>query len=182
MGAGVIDLDLVTGHVAIVEARTFDASQLIRQAPFPQLVEIHGERYVRLLAHEENLVGYFSYWQPHNVVSESPYMGRFPQAYAALVECVNAVRRAVYRYDAFKPLIVVDPMNVKLAVGVSGKGQKRGNTDQINKHAVKAGLINLINSGNLLNPSLIDIDALDEHSVDALAVAYSQAKYFQSLL
>jgi hypothetical protein len=93
-------------------------------------------------------------------------MGRFPQAFAALTECLTAIRRAVLRYDDFKPLLLVDPPTAKLAVGVKGKGSV--------KDDVKQGVLSL---RNLLNPDNIDIQNLDEHSIDAIAVAMSRAKF-----
>lgn len=166
LGAATLDVYLgTTGQVCLVEVRTFSGEQLARH--YRHVEDIHGSRVARLLAHEDNLHGYFCYTQPHCIISESPYLGRFPQAYAALTECVGSIRRAVMRYNAFMPLLLIDPPTVKLAVGVKGRGTT--------KDDVKQGLKQLIASGKLDNPFQVDIDALDEHSVDAIVVAYVRA-------
>lgn len=166
-GAACLDLDLGTKQLELVEVNTFSGEQLSRSLPY--VAQVYGDRTARLMAHEQNLLGYFKYLQPHCIISESPFLGRFPQAFAALTECVSAIRRAVMQYDGFMPLLVVDPPTVKLAVGVKGKGKT--------KDDVKDGLQKLIASGKLLNTVGVDIDALDEHSVDAIVVAYTRAEF-----
>lgn len=162
LGVAGIEVDLATREVVLLEVRTFSGTQLARH--YPNVVAVHGERTARLWAHEDNLYGYFTYMQPHCVISESPFMGRFPQAFAALTECMAAIQRAVYRYDPFLPLLTVDPPTVKKLVGVQGKGTT--------KDDVKRGLLNLT---YLQNPYNIDIASLDEHSVDAVVVALTRA-------
>ena len=181
LGVAALDLDLATGEVALAEVRTFDAEQLMRA--YPHVIQVHGSRMARLMALEETLSGFFNYLQPHAIVSESPYMGRFPQAYAALTECVSGIRRAVYRYDQFLPLLMVDPMTAKLAVGVTSKGRpkvgrgKPGKTGLV-KEDVRVGLL----QQPILNLSGADLNLIDEHSVDAIAVAYSHVRYLQQYL
>lgn len=164
LGVAAVDVDLVTKEIVLLDARTFDANSLLYA--YGNTVQWHGERVARLLAHEDTLYGYFRYLGPHSIISESPYMGRFPQAFAALTECLTAIRRAVMRYDTFKPLLLVDPPTAKLAVGVKGKGST--------KDDVKNGVLSL---RDLLNPDNIDIRNLDEHSIDAIAVAISRARF-----
>ena len=166
LGAATLDVYLGTGQVCLVEVHTFHGERLIRE--YREIESIHGHRVARLLAHEDNLFGYFSYTQPHCIISESPFLGRFPQAYAALTDCISSIRRAVMRYNMFLPLLQVDPPTVKLAVGVKGRGTT--------KDDVKRGLMKLlVETGKLQNPNQVDIEALDEHSVDAIVVAYTKA-------
>lgn len=167
LGAAVLDLDLGTDRITLMEARTFSGEQLSRA--FRHVEEVHGGRAARLMAHEENLYQYFCYAQPHSVASEGPFLARFPQAFATLTLCVENVRRSLYRYYPFMPLVIIDPPTVKLSVGVKGKGKT--------KEDVKIGLKRIIREGRILNPHGIDINALDEHSVDAIVVAYTQARY-----
>jgi Holliday junction resolvasome RuvABC endonuclease subunit len=159
-------LDLQTGQRTLIDVRTFDAARSL--VHYRSAVAVHGERVARLLAHEHGLASYFSVFRPHAIASEAPYLGRFPQAYAALVECVSAIRRAVMTYDAYMPLHVVDPMTVKAAVGVVSKGRKK--SDALSKENVRAAVMGL----GLNNPGQIDLEALDEHSIDAIAVACSR--------
>lgn len=170
LGAAVLDVFLGTKQVVLVEAHTFSGEQLSRA--YPYLVHYYGDRVARMTAHEDNLYGYFMYCQPHSVVAESPFLRKFPQAFAALTEMVSHIRRAVMRYNNFMPLLTVDPPTAKLTVGVSGKGKT--------KDDVKQGLVKLIASGQLLNPYGIDILALDEHAVDSIVVGLTRANYIRT--
>lgn len=167
LGVAVLDLDLLNGQISLVEARTFDGTQLAR--PYSAIAGVHGDRQARLLAHEDNLYGYFNYIQPHSVIAESPFMRKFPAAYAALTECIVHIRRGLMRYDAFMALHMVDPPTAKKAVGAVAKGS--------NKDGVKTAILKL---PTLLNPYRIDIAALDEHSIDAIAVGYVRAQELAS--
>lgn len=170
LGVALLDVFLGTKQVVLVEAHTFSGEQLARA--YPYLAQYYGDRVARLTAHEDNLYGFFVYAQPHSVIAESPFLRKFPQAFAALTECVSHIRRAVMRYNNFMPLLTVDPPTAKLQVGVSGKGKT--------KDDVKQGLVKLIASGQLLNPYEIDILALDEHAVDSIVVGLTRANFIRS--
>lgn len=167
LGAAILDLNLETLQVELAETHIFRGSQLQRN--FPRVTELHGDRTARLMGHEENLLGFLEYARPHSIISEGPYLGRFPQAYAALVECVSAIRRAVIRYDQFAPLFVIDPSSVKKHMGVKGTSG--------DKSAMTRALLKVMEgpTPKLLNPSHIDINELDEHRVDAICVGYYHA-------
>lgn len=164
LGVSVLDVDLTSGQVSVLDARTFVAKRCL--ANYRDLANVHGERMARLAAHEDNLVGYFKTWHPHSIISESPYMGKFPQAFAALTECMTAIRRAVWRYDQDLSLLEVDPPTAKKAVGAPGRGG--------DKDAVKKALLQLT---TLCNPNGVPLPQLDEHSIDAIAVAYTRAAF-----
>lgn len=172
LGASMLEVDLATRDILILEAQTFQGDKLGRN--YGNVAAYHGDRIARLIAHEDNLYGYFMYGQPHSIICESPFLGRFPQAFAALTECISHIRRAVMRYDTFMPLLQVDPPTVKLAVGVKGKGTT--------KDDVKKGLLAKIAVEGIQNPNDIDIGELDEHSVDAIVVAYTRAHFILSNL
>lgn len=163
LGLSLVQVDLLSGEVDLLESSTYTGSSMLKQ--YPLLVEIHGARTARLWAHQDNLERQFKIHRPHAVYSESPFLGRFPQAFAALTECITAIRRATFLYDPLMQLNLVDPPTVKLAVGVKAKG-----TD---KNDVKKGLqkVEWLN-----NPNGINIESLDEHSVDSICVALTRAK------
>jgi hypothetical protein len=172
LGASVLDVDLATREVLLLESNTFEGARLAQN--YSNVAAVHGDRLARLIAHEDNLYGYFVYLQPHSVIAESPFLRKFPQAFAALTECISHIRRAVLRYDPFMPFLQIDPPTVKLAAGVKHKGST--------KDDVKRGLQQLIANGSILNPNAIDIEALDEHSVDSIMVAYTRALFILSNL
>lgn len=159
MGVAQLDVDLVLGDVIVNEAVTFNGDRL--SLSYPEVLDIHGGRIAKLLAHEENLLELFYLVQPHCVICESPFLGRFPQAFEALIECLTAIRRALFQYDRSLPLETVDPPTVKKAVGVVNKGSTKDDVNQ----AIRSLKGLSYNSG--VDPAL-----LDEHSTDAVAVGY----------
>ncbi len=95
------------------------------------------------------------------VASESPFFNtRRPNAFAALLEVLTMIRDSVIEYNPYQPLIGIDPPTVKKAVGAPGNADKTG---------VLSALFGISNSLKLDKKY---IDQLDEHSVDAVAVAY----------
>ena len=174
LGVSVLDLNLETLQTTLAEVHTFRGSQL--QRGYPTIGDRHGDRIARLYGHEENLAGYMNLTRPDSIITEGPYLGRFPQAYAALVECVSAIRRAVIRYDYFAPLHVIDPSSVKKHMGVKGTSGDKG--------AMTRALCDLmyVENPKILNPSLIDIHQLDEHAIDSTCVGwYHVCKTVQAL-
>src|SRR5690606_32969254 len=97
--------------------------------------EVYGDKSCKLFAIEQAIYYYLSQWEVHAIVSESPYLRRLAQAFAALTECVMAIRRAVYRYNHFITLDLIDPATVKNSVGVPGNsGDKMLMRSAVNKH------------------------------------------------
>lgn len=159
LGTAVHDVDLFNGEVILRDANTLRGERNSRQ--YPGLMETHGNRWAKLHSHEVELIHWLQYWCPNSLICESPFLGRFPQAFEALVECKTFIRRALYQYDRTMPLDTVDPPSAKIAVGVSGKSK--------NKEEVMRGILKL---PNYRNESGKVITSLDEHSTDAIAVGY----------
>lgn len=162
LGAAIIDIDLVTAKTVVSMACTFVGQSMASE--YSTYPDVHGERAARLKAHEENLSTVMFNWQPHRVISESAFMGKFAQSYMALVECLVAIKRATMYYNPFIPLEVIDPTTVKKTAGMVGK--LRG------KEPVRDALAEL--------PYLefapgVHLATLDEHSVDAIAIAHTVA-------
>jgi Holliday junction resolvasome RuvABC endonuclease subunit len=124
------------------------------------VTDIHGERFARINAHCANLFRLLTALEPAFIASESPFFSRAqPQAYGALTEIVYALRLTIFQYDPLLEVQLIDPPSVKNAVGA------KGNAD---KEAVRACVLSL---DDFKYNGQIPIDALDEHSIDALAVA-----------
>ena len=167
LGVAVIDLDLQTGQRTLIDARTFDVTK--NQKDYHNLFAVHGDSEGRLQMLEDALVNYFNWFQPHVVISESPFLrARLATAFRALTLCLSRIRQALIRHDRFKPLHLSDPMTVKAAVGVHSKVSK--NKDALGKDKVKEAVM----MQDILNPGGIDLSELDEHSIDAIAVACSR--------
>lgn len=161
LGVSVLDVDLLSARVSLIDAFTLRGSANMKS--YPMLMDVHGDRYAKVYSHFETIKNIFWFFHPHSVICESPYMGKFATAFEALVECKMMIRRALVEYDATKPLHLIDPPSAKIAVGAPGKGG--------DKNTVRDAIIRLT---NLDNPNNIEIILLDEHSTDAIAVGYYQ--------
>lgn len=159
LGMAILDVDVKQQLVFVVSAVTHSGVKLSRQHTL--VSDTYGDRAGRIFAHEQNILTHLRCWQPHAIISESPYMGRFPQAFAALVECMGAIQRAVMTFNPVMPLETVDPSTAKKCVGVT----ERKST----KDDVRVGVLSRPNI-RFIDPSIIA--GLDEHATDAIAVGY----------
>lgn len=166
MGMACLVVDLEDHSVILEQVMTLQGHRNAKYTP--SVTQTHGERIGRLYAHRQALARQFQHYRPHVVVSEAPFMGRFPAAYAALVECVVFIRFALFDYDPTMQLLMVDPPTAKMAVGVSGKSK--------DKNEVMEGIERLVAEGKLKNPHDIPIRELDEHSTDSIAVGWTQVQ------
>jgi Holliday junction resolvasome RuvABC endonuclease subunit len=161
LGIAVMALTPETGHLKLLHVWTTDISRLA-ESRYPGLIAYHGVRMAKLKTIHDVIEKAIESWRPTYVVSESPYMGRFPQAYGALMECLLTIRNVILAWDYGITLHVIDPASVKQAVGVSGRsGDKSLMTTAIQGHPDR------------LDISAITIDDLDEHGVDATAVGFA---------
>lgn len=167
LGVSVLDVHLHLNTLSLVFAQTFQGAQMAQH--YRYIMQVHGDKVARLKAHEDNLYYLLTLYQPHEVISEAPYMGRFPAAYGALVQCMDSIRGALIRYDPMLPLHTADPPTVKNAVGVGGRTG--------DKALMATAVQQLVEQSILLNPNGLCIAALDEHSIDSIAVAYVRARH-----
>lgn len=131
---------------------------------YSNIGEQHGSRVVRLMIMHDEVINLLRIHQPHAVVIESNYLGKFATSFAALVECVITIRQAVYAYDPFMQLYLVDPTTVKINTGM--KKVRGTDKEDVRRHLRECEDLEWE----------VDIDTLDEHSVDASAIAYYYAK------
>ena len=157
LGAAVLDYNKEQGTHLVEYATTFNIGTLFKQ--YPVVIETFGERVAKQYAARCAVEKFLVAWNPSAVASESPYMGSFPQAYMALVECIDAIRRACKAWNPFQPLIAIDPATVKKSLGVSGKSG--------DKEAIRNALAK---RSSLSFDKEVSLDHLDEHAIDAIAV------------
>lgn len=127
---------------------------------YSSIGEQHGSRVVRLMIMHDEVLNLLRTHRPHSVVIESNYLGKFATSFAALVECVFIIRQAVYAYDPFMQLYLVDPTTVKINTGM--KKVKGTDKEDVRRHLRACESLEWD----------VDIDTLDEHAVDASAIAY----------
>lgn len=133
---------------------------------FPLAAEHHGIRLSRHFELEDKLHSFMLTFRPHAIASESPFMGQFATAFKALSECLVVLQRYMYQYNPHLTFHYYAPKQVKSAVGVVLTGNK-GRKKEDNMNAV------------FNHPQLIwqvDQAQLDEHTVDATAVALTHLR------
>lgn len=159
MGLCILDVDLMTCKLDLISAYTSSGLRMSRRAP--EGYTVHGDRWAKLYMHEQNILNWLRTYQPNSLICESPFLGRFPQAFESLVECKAMIRKALSQYDSFMPLETIDPPSAKSAVGALVKKGSKEN--------VKESILKLTDLNNLTGRPL---EAMDEHTVDSIAVGY----------
>jgi Holliday junction resolvasome RuvABC endonuclease subunit len=163
LGLAVIRFSAVFPHEIISSnAGTVRADRLIPKECW--LSDVFGERQSRLDVIENEIYKAICEEQPIQVACESPFYNRLrPNAYGVLMEVICRVRRAVFRYNWWTGLFMIDPPTVKKSVGAKGNA---------GKDDVKAAVMKL--KGILKYEGDTPFELLDEHSLDAYAVAYGR--------
>lgn len=142
----------------VLHTCTTNISALLQHKYPKYLLELHGERFFKSQLAGEVISKFAIDWDVNKIVSESPYMGKFAQAFAALTECMLCMRLSGYAYDPYTLMGTLDPATIKNHVGVKGNsGDKEKMREAVRKIA-----------GNMVN-----VDLLDEHAIDSIAVGYA---------
>lgn len=166
LGLSIFTFDALSVELQKVAAYTFVGSKLPYYSD--DIAALHGDRYARLRAHQLNLLRILQLVRPVAIVSESPFFNpRRPAAGAALVETIDCIRRAIYQYDQFRVLQLVDPSSVKNAVGAKGNAGK----DDVKKAMLKL-------ASSLPFDATTPFEYMSEHAIDAVAVAYWRYKQY----
>lgn len=128
--------------------------------------EIHNERTIKLIKLKDAIQEIVLRTNPQIVVFENNfYNPSMPTAYKALIESVLTIKVAIMDINNNIPFTNIEPLLIKKTVGAL-KGVK-------GKEVVKEAIMNINEISNLI---LHDIDTLDEHSVDAIAIGYTFLK------
>lgn len=158
IGVSILDLDLLTFKINLIWSDTFHPDKSLKY--MSTYVSRHGDLDAKLQVIEDLLLDLMLDYDVDDIVSESPYMGRFAAAFGALTKCLGAIDKAVRNYDYTLDLYLIDPSTVKSNVGVSGKSG--------DKNLVKQAVLML----PFININNINLHYLDEHSIDSIAVGY----------
>ena len=169
VGISILDIDLDTFEIELQDSYTLTASRSLGH--YGYTAEVHGERLARILWIEEAIVNALFQWRPHSVACESPFMRRFPQAFAALTQVVYAIRNAVWRYDPSLVVHMVDPPTAKISVGMT---IKKGSTKEDVQKAVRCCQLLKIRVG-------FSLAQLSEHAYDSIAVGMWRCRCFLNI-
>lgn len=162
MGIAIVKYLPSTGVITHAMAYTVMGSRLCKD----QIkVDLREHVLLRINAHKDNLLVTMNRELPDEVVAESSFFNpRRPHAYGVLVQVMGAIRAATHEYEAYKEVHLIPPSCVKIAVGAKSGADK---------NPVKEAVLAL---PDLNYDGFTPIHFLDEHSIDALAVAYAKIK------
>jgi Holliday junction resolvasome RuvABC endonuclease subunit len=156
LGLTIIDHNIETNTPTLWYTELFQAKTVIDSSPYLFNFPTRGQRLRKCGLY---LTEMLEEYQPHLVACEDAYMGRFPTAFRSLSEGIICIQNAVAAWDPFVRLMLVDPPTAKIAVGAPGRG---GGKDAV-RDAVMA---------NRDFVKEVEVDLLDEHSIDSIAIAY----------
>lgn len=162
LGITVNHIDEFTGMKSILHSSTIDINKFAELKYGETWVVVHGLRRAKMIAVYDIVFSFLRAWNPETLVCESPYMGRFPQAFSALVECLDAIRNAAFSYNPNMLVHFIDPATIKKAVGAKGNS---GDKDMMRKMVIP-----------LLANSHLNPDWLDEHAIDSIGVGEAYFK------
>lgn len=170
LGLAVMMVDIKTALIVDTVAYTLNANKIISRDTWNS--NIHSDRFDRILSLKKSVLNLLQHHQPNIVSCESPFFGRsHPNAFQALTEILTAIRDALYEYSPWIELTLVSPSVVKQAVLAKGNATKDIMKEKVQLLAPELNL-------NYNNP----FERLDEHSIDAISVAYYAYTQYKSYL
>lgn len=125
---------------------------------------LYGERYMRIRAISEYVNKCFETWYPSASVIELPYLGKQASAFGSLKEIVLTLRNACINANPNRHPFLYEPSVIKKAAQVSGKSGD------------KSLMLKAVTTLPDLDISNIDVQQLDEHSIDAILIGYAHLK------
>lgn len=159
-GIAVFDMDYNTRNIIAIEAATLINSKLTDRTGLDG--EFHTERTIKLHKLKAGLKDTILRINPAVVACESPFYNRLcPMAYGALLEVLSVIHSAVIEHDCNIVFKTIEPLLVKKIVGA---GMTKGKVD------VKDSISR---NNQIMSVLKQDINTLDEHSIDAIGVAFS---------
>lgn len=162
LGISLISVDVVERRIIATHAHTITGERL---GGSEWVAALHGDRFRRIDNLGQYLHAYLCKHAPLCVAVEAPFFNpRRPYAYGVLMEVMAEIRAIVRLYDYWQTPYLIDPSSVKNAVGAPGNAKKE---------VVRDAIFEITE----LNP-IMDLGTLDEHSLDAIAVAYTRVQRF----
>lgn len=179
VGVAINSVDLEQGQLHVLETVLLNGGKRLRFDSYYQyLEEIHGARHARISVLGECLYKELQAFQPHDVVCESPFVGkRMTSAFEALVQVIHAFRSVLYRYDPFLSLELIAPMKAKEAVNQARSDVKKEDirtaVEKISKSPQKS---------KIYFSDEVDIHQISEHEIDAIVIAYARFRHWLKVL
>jgi Holliday junction resolvasome RuvABC endonuclease subunit len=159
-GIAIYTIDMELRKAISLEAFTLVNEKLIDEIEFEETY--HSERVFKLYRLKNAFTQIIRDCNPSAVVCESPFYSSFrPTAYASLVEVISHLHDCVIQHNHNTLFRTVEPMVVKKTVGA---------TLTNNKSSVKDAIMTI---PDITTIAIVDINMLDEHAIDAIAIGYT---------
>lgn len=162
MSAISVSPDLTT--INYIHADTSHGDKAILDVPSTYTVDA---RFTKLLYHSNNLTKWLLKYRPSYISYEEPFIhGTRPTAYGALVESVSYIKSTSFNFNPNINIYGYTPLNIKKTVHTeSFKG--------------KGFVLDALNNINEIKNQMVP--GLDEHSIDAIAIAYTHLVYLRKI-
>ena len=169
LGTVIADIDIRRDVMDVVHAETCTASKTANR--WQSVTEIHGARFARYRALRLYLDDLLEEHQPDAIIVEGPFMHIHAESFAKLRESLYMIREAAMEYHPLVQVHVVAPMSAKKAV--KAKHYDKG------KDPVRDAVLAL---KDVYYDDSIDPHILDEHTIDAIAVAYYEKQQTMEMI
>lgn len=129
------------------------------------LNENNTERIVKLYKLKNTFLNILQHHNPILVISESPFFNPTrPSAFSSLTQVIQIIQMVCYEHNNNISFNTIEPLLVKKTVNAGMTSNKLNVKDAIKNITV------------IMNSLLNNIELLDEHSIDAIAIGYSFIK------
>lgn len=120
------------------------------------------DRYAKIKHHDGFISAWLYTYKPSFLVYEKPFIhSSRPAAYGALIESTCCIKDAAQRYSPYVDVYEYAPLSIKKRVHAEGFNSKE---------YVKDALLGINEISYFIKNQMV---SLDEHSLDAIAIAYT---------
>lgn len=162
-GISIYSIDYLSRKINSIEAFTLKNQRLYDNSTLDE--DLYSDRNIKIYKLKNHFINILANINPSLVICESPfYNPSMPNAYASLVQIIQTIQFACLEYNNNIYFSTIEPLLVKKTIGA---GMTTGKID------VKDSVLrNELIMSKIIN----NVIELDEHSIDAIAIAYSFLK------
>lgn len=162
-GVAVFQIDAYSRMIQSIVAFTINTNRLVDTTGIDD--ELHTDRIIKLYKLKQSIQTTIAQVNPVVIACESAfYNPKFPMAYPALVEAIDFIQSAAIEVNGNIVFRTIEPKVIKKIVGA---GMDKGKLD------VKAAVAN---TPSLMQALQMNLELLDQHSIDAIAIGYTFLK------
>lgn len=159
-GVAIFDINYSNRQILAIDAFTLRNERLKDDTGLDE--ELYSERIIKLYKLKNTFYRILDEVRPANVISESAfYNPGMPMAHASLTETIRTIHAAVMEFNVNIQFNRVEPLLVKKTIGAN---MFKGKSPMKDAVMDKPELISVLRQ---------NIETLDEHAIDAIAIGYT---------